>query len=365
MTLFANRDALRNSLKQADLGAVADAIVDTSLDCVAFIRAQTPLTDVAVDTGRIGGSPALPAGMQWPERPPLPDAKHRAAEMDRSFEATLKAFSGDPFADMPQDMLDTMGEEAVAAVRESMANIDTGPMEAENELQKEVLFQPMPLAFAGQVNLNALADMPGLDPMLPRTGLLSFFMDASVWDGGAQMFHHAEPIDELQLRAAPEPLTAYHDRRWPDLGPFADLPYCEVLMPHAAVSVPYSWGDERVGGADGSAISEWQWESEGQFAPETTSETVSFFGDVLGGWPNPVQDSPEYDFQPLPPSGQRYPPIQPGKATVRQVFSHSAEFFADTQLVPLGGDGQFYWMAESAYIVAQNWPALRAIYQQT
>lgn len=365
MPLFANRDALRGSLHTADLDDLADAIVASSLDCISFIRAQAPIAETVPGASRMGGPPAMPAGFEWPVRPPMPDAKERAAEMDRSFEITLKAFSGDPFDGMSQDLLDMMGAEAVAEARAAMANMDTGPMVAEHELQKEVLFTPMPLAFVGQVNLDELADLPALDPLLPRTGLLSFFMDASVWDGGTRMVHVTEPANQLELQPAPEALATYHDRRWPDLGPFAGLEKCELLMAHAAVSVPYSWSDERVSGTHADAINEWQWEGEGQFALETTSETVALFGDVLGGWPNPIQDSPEYDFMPLPPAGTRYPPLTPGESAVRQVFSHSAEFFNGTQMVPTGGDGQYYWMGEKADIRAQNWTALRAIYQQT
>lgn len=66
-----------------------------------------------------------------------------------------------------------------------------------------------PLAFVAQLNLSDLALLPGFDPLLPRRGLLSFFVDVTWEDRQPFVFWHDVEVDTLSTLAVPDDLLAF------------------------------------------------------------------------------------------------------------------------------------------------------------
>ncbi|TRP89328.1 DUF1963 domain-containing protein, partial [Salmonella enterica subsp. enterica serovar Panama] len=60
-----------------------------------------------------------------------------------------------------------------------------------------------PLAFVAQLNLSDLPLLPGFDPLLPRRGLLSFFVVVTWEDRRPFVFCHVVGVDTLSRLSVP------------------------------------------------------------------------------------------------------------------------------------------------------------------
>ncbi len=61
-----NRGELRDILMQHGLARVADALLDLSLPAVGILVHRVEESAIAIGSSKVGGSPDLPAGVEWP-----------------------------------------------------------------------------------------------------------------------------------------------------------------------------------------------------------------------------------------------------------------------------------------------------------
>ncbi|WP_141122010.1 DUF1963 domain-containing protein, partial [Salmonella enterica] len=80
----------------------------------------------------------------------------------------------------------------------------------ETDIRIENQLVDFPLAFVAQLNLSDLALLPGFDPLLPRRGLLSFFVDVTWEDRQPFVFWHDVEVDTLSTLAVPDDLLAFY-----------------------------------------------------------------------------------------------------------------------------------------------------------
>ena len=147
-------------------------------------EAQIPL-----GATKIGGRPDLPAGQDWPVRPPYPAGEH-AARYRREL-ADPNAWSW-----------------ATPEQREEFKR--------DYEQMIEVIGKPFPFSFIAQINLAHAWGAGPLDPDFPRSGLLSIFYDTleEPWGydpanhiGSIALFH-ATDAAPLARREPPAELAA-------------------------------------------------------------------------------------------------------------------------------------------------------------
>jgi hypothetical protein len=87
---------------------------------------------------------------------------------------------------------------------------------------------------------------------------------------------------------------------------------------------------------------------------------VGYFGDRLGGWPDPIQGDLEAEFV-----GREGDPISPGDDSIRHLFSWGGEFYHGTRRMnsPIGGDGTTYIMVPRNELLGRHFDKARAFYQ--
>lgn len=353
MPSFANPEALAASLSAAGLEALTERIAATCKPCLRFRRVQVPEDDDTVLASRVGGLPALPADMAWPMRPALPDAAAQAQALETSHAFTMDQMSVEGWAKsleamksfLPQDDLDAM---AYPYSPQMIADV-----EAAYEAERAALFVPMPLAFIAQINLGALSQSAGFDPALPPSGLMLFFEDVTQYGHPGQIVYLPD-LDGLTARPIPEALSQYARAQQGVQPCRAQAQMCERLEPVTALSVPCHWISQS------DAVQDWFCDAAHVLTLES-AETAGDFGDQLGGWPEDVQDHPEFDMEPHDPPQL----FEPGQTPWRMLFSYGGEVFDGTRIVTAGGDGQTYWMLHEAQLAAHDWSKARALYQQT
>lgn len=367
MPAFDSQDAIMKSLWGFGLGKSADRILASARPCLCFSRTQAKDAEHALFS-KIGGDPVLPSSTPWPVRPPLPNADARAQELDQSHQASLSFRSEDPFKYLPESTLASMSQEDRDAFAETM-KIMSAPeqldaIERSYRAERDAIFHPMPLAFAGHLHLDELSRLDGFDTDLPKSGLLSFFQDATHFDGPATVLCFASDQTWLERKEAPGTLIDFYKAQGhDDAVPWQDADQCERLNPVSAWSVPQHWDQL----SDiGMTFSDWTWNgshiltlSDNEPAEDGDFPTTMDFGEQLGGFPVPVQDHPEYDMLEGPPK-----PFDPGNSPWRLLFSNSAEFMHGTRAFP-GGDGQYYWMMHETALAQHDFTKVRLPYQQT
>lgn len=359
MTAFRNLDDLKASLGRAGLSTYADAIARSARPTILFLRVQAPDDALPPGASKLGGLPDLPDGFDWPTRGPYPDAGRRAD--------AVMAFARDAAAKW-QGQVD--GPLEPHQRRISQAEVDRLLPAA--ELRAQEFRESFPLAFVGQINLEALSRESGFGPDLPRSGLLSVFEDISA-EGLAEtpaLFWHDGPAAALKRRPFPGALVRHHD----EIGQYglgedtkwATLTLAETLAPFSAVSVPHHW--KTAVPAESVAWRRiWSWfqSGDGEYAPSAPSfeghaETLEagYFGDRLGGWPNPIQGDVEQEMD-----GVRIE--TPGLTRWRQVFAYAGEYYGGTRRMASDGkgDGTTYHMIAADDLSARRFAAARWTYQ--
>lgn len=282
------------------------------------------------------------------------DVDRMITDLRRAHEHTLRSLTGDAYDDMPASFWEGMDPEVEETLRAGQPPSVIENVRRDQAAEIDALDGAFPLAFVAQIDLDALAGIEGFDPALPGSGLLSIFIDTTHWAGGAQIRHFA-PSDNLERATPPDQLRAYTDARWPDIAIY-EADQCERLLPRNAVSVPYHWAEPRH-----EEVSDWiRDHSEGLTGAPYTGRS-GYFGDMLGGWPEVIQDSPEYDLDPA----LRTAGLTPGKVSWRQVFSCAGEGFLGTRTQYLAGDGHTYFMVPEDGFTAQDYRGVQQVYQQT
>jgi len=337
MPIFRNKQDLRQSIADAGLAALSDRIVATAKPAIMFVRQQQADDGLPPGTSKIGGLPDLPPGFGWPERA----ARGDAPAWERSVRETQGA---------QLDMRDYGVADEVAGQQEAR-------QAAYARLLIESFPRPFPLAFRAQLDLEALSVEPGFDPDLPTRGFLYVFEDATGSGGGEDtclfwsdcaagaLTRHAMPPDLVALSEA----HAYGE-------PWEGLVHAEVLHPVSALSIPYHWVE--AGEGSRSALFDLMNEPSIPFYPDVPGHT--YFGDQLGGWPQPVQHDPELAL--LGPSAA---PLVPGDDRVSHVFSWGGEHHAGTRLVSsdTGGDGLTYVLVNRQALLNRRFSEATGVYQ--
>ncbi|WP_395674113.1 DUF1963 domain-containing protein [Inquilinus sp.] len=162
--MFTSKDQIEASLRAAGVSAArAAALAAKAKPCVR-LETFLPLEGEAFSLGttKIGGRPDLPAGTEWPSRPPYPDAADRIADTAASVEG-LRASNEKALAKA----------QSYASSREQIETQAKGMLE-----QVAPVAEARPLALVAQLNLAQIQGTNPLDPDIPLTGRLLFFYDA-------------------------------------------------------------------------------------------------------------------------------------------------------------------------------------------
>ena len=351
MIAFRNVEDLRQSLWATRLAAEIPAIVATARPVICFVRQQLPDDPLPIGTSKLGGFPDLPAGFAWPQRPAYPDAEKRE-RMRRKI---------DKIVDEHLSSMDAISQRH----RQELA--------ARNRSKTAFYFQPFPLAFRAQLNLEDLSAQDGFDPELPRTGMLSIFHDIMDGDTGSpRLFWHDRPVADLQRRPVPPPLVDYYnlyDEQHDDgdkVSAWARQTCAEVLHPVSGVQVPDHWLDAyRDGTVLREAFTDWHSEPKHMLDLKTVARQLggnsANFGDHLSGWPSNIQGNPEDELR----GDDRI--VEPGSTPWLHIFSYGGEFWSGTRLMSPEdmGDGNTYIMMRHLDVVARRFEQAEAVYQMT
>jgi len=256
-------------------------MIETARPALSLKRHSSPDDELPAGASKFGGDPDLPAGMPWPMRPPFPDAAERRLALRQA--AAYWEYSDNEH------------------LRHEAAKIlATLPLVGE----------PFPLAFICQLDLAALSRHGEFfHPLLPREGRLLVFLDTVCWSGGnatdrvaMRVIWDRSPRELLTRRTAPDPLVRWYETyeairgapRW------SDLTSASFFEARPVYTVNHRWSDrfpedhphhddfndcyyKLVASAPDRGF-EW---------PMSGSE----FGDLLGGWPHPLQRALEEDAQ--------------------------------------------------------------------
>jgi len=359
MTAFRTLEDLTASLGRAGLSTYAAAIAKSVRPTILFLRVQAPDDGLPPGASKLGGLPDLPDEFDWPMRGPYPDAERRAAD--------VVAFAKSAAASW-QNQVD--GPLEPHQRRISQAEVDRLLPAA--ELRAQEFRQPFPLAFVGQINLGALGAEPGFDPDLPRSGVISVFEDISA-EGLAEtpaLFWHDLPVAKLTRRPFPAELVRHHDEIGQyglgETAKWATLTLAETLAPFSALSVPHHWKNAAPAESEPwRRIWSWFQSGDGEYAPAAPSfeghaepPQAGYFGDRLGGWPNPIQGDVEQEMD-----GVRVE--TPGRTRWRQVFAYAGEYYGGTRRMASDGkgDGTTYHMIGAGDLAARRFEAARWTYQ--
>jgi uncharacterized protein YwqG len=215
---------------------------------------------IAPGATKIGGWPDLPAGVDWPVRPPYPNAA-RTARYRKKIADPMKYWSWATPAQREEFMRD--------CVR-----------------RVEIAENPFPLPFVAQINFAEVWLAGPLDPDFPRDGLLSIFYDTleEPWGYdpgdhvGSRVLFHANGTGQLTRREPPAELMRHT--------PFAPLSChahaCLTPLPMATARFQsLSLAPETAG-----VFNEWWGENDHMYATEGGSDWKCH---RVGGWPTPIQ----------------------------------------------------------------------------
>ncbi len=308
---FETTDALADALQDAGLTASADQIALAARPVILFRRHQVPDASLPLGASKLGGIPTLPAGFAWPHREAYTDAP-RLAEACLAVGAQLAQSRTELRAERLSRPLQP-GERMIEA-----AEVDA--LIAEYDIIADTLARPFPLAFVAQLDLAALSGQTGFDPLLPRSGLLSIFCDATPYGSGEVMVawndHPGVP------REPPQDLLTYNAAHSPPGIKWRDCVQAEALLPFSAVDLPDCWPDV-------PAIEAWLATVESCSPPAIPADGEQLvLGDRLCGYARSL--SAPLDRSPG------------GGNPVRHLFTWGAEYLHGTRLIPIDElyDGQ-------------------------
>lgn len=218
-----NLAALQERLTRTQLPAkVMDALVATARPALMLEPVAVTEDEIPLGATKIGGRPDVPSEFIWPMRPPYSDAREAAdraldyggqlmalaglappwmtpAKGQKFIEKTLRAReklardleemreeSRQELAELEND--NSLTDEDRQMYRDMLEteafDLDPIPTQAKAEAagrSAEMIAQALtgdfPLAFIAQIDFASLANEPGLDPALPKTGRLYLFYD--------------------------------------------------------------------------------------------------------------------------------------------------------------------------------------------
>jgi hypothetical protein len=364
MAVFRSEFDIRRALRGANLMAWAEDILATVQPALIFVRRQRPDDDLPAGTCKLGGLPDLPLGMDWPYRQPFDDAsKRRQAlrEQRQRRREEVASFGQEGAYDailsaMPEEKREEFGR-SIEASRSDLARVAAirAGEDRYDDLRMESFGRRFPLAFLGQLDLQHLAVEAGFDLDLPQHGVLSLFEDITSDDinKSLHVFWFDVSATRLARQSPPAELVMLSDAREPSY-PWAEQTLAEVLEPHSVLTIPFHWA-----AATGHIREMYDFLRRPSMeyypkAGESGDEKAGYFGDRLGGWPDPIQGDPEAEFM-----GNERGHIDPGDDLVRHLFSWGGEFYQGTRRMnaPVGGDG--IGTVNPAYRAIDSYTAVR------
>ncbi|MBJ4473328.1 DUF1963 domain-containing protein, partial [Salmonella enterica subsp. enterica serovar Kentucky] len=221
----------------------------------------------------------------------------------------------------------------------------------ETDIRIENQLVDFPLAFVAQLNLSDLALLPGFDPLLPRRGLLSFFVDVTWEDRQPFVFWHDVEVDTLSTLAVPDDLLAFYNKI-EFREPWQLCTQVECLEPLSVISVPSVC--EGLSVTQQKAYESWydalsDYEQDNPYRVD-----ACYSGDLLGGWTIPLQRSVEDE-------------LNQNDTRWRQLFSWDEEIHSTTALLAVAGPdfggGVDYIMMTEKDMAAQCFDRVRNVVQ--
>ena len=342
------RDELLRSLGETDLPKeTVQHLANQARPALLLRTVPAEARSHALGASRLGGSPDLPAGTAWPERPPYPDAAKRAAVHRREAQRWLDD-SKKPTPWMTQ-------EQGEAYSRQSAAHADA-------------VERSFPLAFFGQFDLASLSRHEGFDPMLPKEGRLLVFYD--FWEMpeeftpeaavGWRVIWDTAPADALTRAPIPEALGAISDESWTSVFKPAVLAATPIVTP-----IPLNdKGWDAFDLADGDAYEAYQdWFSEFGTPDENGGENHQ-----LGGYPRTLQNGLQARSQ-LAANGVHCGRVEDWKTPEAQALLPGAKSWR--LLLQIGvdanagmtGPGAYYVIIRDEDLAARRFERARVTYQ--
>ena len=259
---------LEVSLTEVGLRTELDDVVRDARPGIRFLRGKIQDGRLLPGASKLGGFPDLPDSIPWPMGDPFPDAAQQAAYLDE-FHASRQSY-GSPNPEWERNQGDVL------------------------IMRKAALFQPFPLAFAGQLNLQALSAQDGFDPVLPKQGLLSFFVDLrNQGHASIRVLWLDQPDATLRRRPHPQALVDYYNRENAIGGSPTMSGHAEALYPYSVLTINKDRPPSR---AYQDEFEDWL-EFEPRSPPpelpvDPSTEQTGRFLDHFCGWPYQIQDDP-------------------------------------------------------------------------
>ncbi|EAM9835283.1 DUF1963 domain-containing protein [Salmonella enterica] len=352
MSLFFDRAGLIAELRTSNLSsAIQEKVVQQARAAIAFKRCLRDMETVKVGVSRLGGLPDWPLGQNWPIRKKSVNATSRVLklkaektrnamfvhEMKMSYELLNE---GRKLLGQPAEDFD---EEKYRSVQQRLLT--------ETDIRIENHLVDFPLAFVAQLNLSDLALLPGFDPLLPRRGLLSFFVDITWEDRQPFVFWHDVEVDTLSTLAVPDDLLAFYNKI-EFREPWQLCTQVECLEPLSVISVPSVC--EGLSVTQQKAYESWydalsDYEQDNPYRVD-----ACYSGDLLGGWTIPLQRSVEDE-------------LNQNDTRWRQLFSWDEEIHSTTALLAVAGPdfggGIDYIMMTEKDMAAQCFDRVRNVVQ--
>lgn len=346
--IFRDLDQLDDWLRALGIVGNAAAIRATARPTTLFTRERVLDDPLPNGTHKFGGFPDLPEGVPWPTRPALARPEAKAAELLARGEGRLAA------------QVKGLSKSGEGLRRREQLR---ATMLERHAIHRDALFRPFPLAFVAQFNLAELALGPGLDPALPRRGLLSVYCDVT-WNGrGGRhwMQWHDRPAADFERVEPPDDLVDFHDGAGvsyrsgrPDRAEWWQELHCERLHPIPAVTIPDHWYNQMDAPDDGKGDAA-AWRRLG-FVPHHAAEDYVAerreecdSRDRLGGWPETFLQNSEIEDRCAVTEADLI--AAPGVTPFRHIYSADNQSIGGTRFMDTDrahGDRIYLLMREEA-----------------
>jgi uncharacterized protein YwqG len=357
MCIFKTMKDLENSLNLIEVDETfVRYVLENARPTLRLLRNQYPDDKIPSGYSKFGGEPDLHERMEWPTRPPFPDASERSRVLLQLAEEYEER--GKPYLDL-------------ATKYRALAPL---------------LGEPFPLTFICQVDLAGLNQHgDAFHPLLPNEGRLLVFVDEVGWNGGARasdrvamrLVWDQSPQAQLRRRSTPAPIVRWYEEfaasseapRW------SDLTFADRFTAHPVYTIPHPWS---VRFPEDHPLYETYrdfYDELSAVAPDEHSDEVTAgddFGDQLGGWPEPLQRYLQEDTQLHFHGFDRHIGSQDEKKLLEAssewqlVLSLGGEYWGGTRtLFGAGPDGQFYVMMREEDLKARRFENAWMIVQST
>lgn len=346
--MFDSADVADAAFKAAGLGAASGELVRALVPAIGF--APSAASETSLGATRIGGTPDLPQGTEWPIRP-------------------------------------VPGDVAAVAAR--------GGSNHGDHIRKH-LGKPLPFQFLAQVDLTEMAAVGPVASDLPSEGRLLFFYDVLVgpWDNGKRLVRviwDKAPRETLRRLETPPILTELAEAYVADVAREMAKWREEKNLPAPADdqhTAPY-WGpsrgmrlqallqlpDRMTVEADGDAA------LKALMDDDNVADALGSIRDaqrrngvpnhILLGTPVPEQDDPRYDAVVVTQHGvqhlersvwtREWPRIREAARDWRLLLQIDLKDFWQDDL----SEGRVYFLIRVADLAARNFADVVAVYQQT